>query len=589
MIQSKFIGLLTFSLLSFTMLHGQSNVVSKIAPSLVQKSVSKAEFEYILVLKSKATFGNDLDNKSKNEKAKHVYSSLVKHAERTQKPIIEFLNKNNISYQSFYITNAIKVTSSFEVLHQLAQRDDIEHVADNAPFKMLDYTVAEETTSQRAIEPEWGIKMIKADSVWQLGYKGKGVVIGGQDTGYDWDVSPIKQKYRGYTDSLHINHNYSWHDAIHKNSPNFADTLLNPCGYSTKEPCDDNNHGTHTMGTMVGEDAGNKIGVAPEATWIACRNMDRGWGQPSTYLECFEWLLAPYDLDGKNADPTKAPHVINNSWYCSDDEGCNTSNYKIMNDVVKNLKKAGIVVVASAGNSGPSCSTIDGPPAFFEETFSVGATGRDDLIASFSSRGVVKVDSSMRIKPNVSAPGVGVRSVIRNGAFASFNGTSMAGPHVAGVVALMISANPLLAGRVDVIEDIIESSAVPKFSTQSCNLDGNLRPNPVYGFGRIDALQAIIKAKTFLSPVATITTSASLVVFPNPTQNEVTFQFLDGEKYIDEIVIFDNTGRNLLSAKYTLTTNIEKLTLSHLNDGIYFYKLLSGNQCLSGKFLILKQ
>lgn len=153
-------------------------------------------------------------------------------------------------------------------------------------------------------------------------------------------------------------------------------------------PCDDDKHGTHTMGTMVGEDDENSIGVAPEAKWIACRNMDRGWGQPSTYMECFEWFLAPYDLEGENADPDKAPHVINNSWFCSVEEGCNPSNFILMEEIVKNLKASGVVVVVSAGNSGGSgCGSVTGPPAFSNHLFQLEPVIRVILLQDSAAAG----------------------------------------------------------------------------------------------------------------------------------------------------------------------------------------------------------
>jgi serine protease AprX len=434
-------------------------------------------------------------------------------------------------------------------------------------------------------EPEWGIKTIKADSVWLLGYRGKGVVVGGQDTGYDWDVSPLKKQYRGYKDSLNVSHSYHWHDAIKKNNPKFPDSLLNPCGYSTKEPCDDNNHGTHTMGTMVGEDDNNKIGVSPESKWIACRNMDRGWGQPSTYIECFEWLLAPYDQNGKNADPARSPHVINNSWYCSTEEGCNPSNFKMMEEVVKNLKASGIVVVVSAGNSGSACGTVTGPPGFFEPSFSVGATDRNDLIAGFSSRGPVVIDSSFRIKPNVSAPGVGVRSVIRNGGFASFNGTSMAGPHVAGVVALMISANPSLAGKVNIIEDIIESTAVRRTSDQICNqIPGSQIPNPVYGYGRIDALAAVKKSLSLISSVIHTDDNNPLKILPNPAHQEI-FISSENQIFLDEIHIFDIQGRLIERKIFSHPETLIKHNIEDYQSGFYVVRVLSAGKSYTAKFI----
>ena len=126
------------------------------------------------------------------------------------------------------------------------------------------------------------------------------------------------------------------------------------------------------MGTMVGDDGlGNQIGVAPDARWIACRNMERGYGSPATYIECFEFFLAPTDVNGNNPNPALAPHVINNSWGCPPMEGCNPDNFGTIDKVVKALKTAGIVVVASAGNSGSKCSKVDEPAAIFAAVFSV--------------------------------------------------------------------------------------------------------------------------------------------------------------------------------------------------------------------------
>jgi subtilisin family serine protease len=222
--------------------------------------------------------------------------------------------------------------------------------------------------------------------------------------------------------------------------------------------------------------------------------MDEGDGTLSTYLECFEWFLAPYPVDSTAAygDPSKAPHVINNSWGCPPSEGCNSSNFSIMEQAVNTLKAAGIVVVVSAGNSGSGCGTVSSPPAIFENSFSVGATNSSDVIAGFSSRGPVTVDGSQRIKPNVSAPGVSVRSCVPGTSYASYSGTSMAGPHVAGAVALLLDARPDLDGDVEKIETILELTATKKYTTQNCSsVSGSVTPNNTYGHGRIDILAAV--------------------------------------------------------------------------------------------------
>jgi hypothetical protein len=193
-----------------------------------------------------------------------------------------------------------------------------------------------------------------------------------------------------------------------------------------------------------------------------------------------------------------APHVINNSWSCPSSEGCNSGNYSTMETVVNNVRAAGIVVVVSAGNSGPNCSTVNAPPAIYTGSFVVGATNSSDVIASFSSRGPVTVYGNHR-KPDVVAPGVGVASCVGvdnnpgTYSYASWNGTSMAGPHVAGAVALLISAKPALAGQVDEIESLLEGTALDLFpSAPFCGNDNSgSTPNNVYGYGRINILAAV--------------------------------------------------------------------------------------------------
>ena len=152
------------------------------------------------------------------------------------------------------------------------------------------------------------------------GYTGQGAVIAGQDTGYQWDHPALKDQYRGWNGSA-ADHNYNWHDAIHATGSS--------CGADSPCPCDDNDHGTHTMGTMVGDDGGaNQIGMAPGARWIGCRNMNAGVGTPTTYIECFEWFIAPTDLAGQNPNPAMAPDVINNSWGCPESEGCSAGQFR---------------------------------------------------------------------------------------------------------------------------------------------------------------------------------------------------------------------------------------------------------------------
>lgn len=479
-----------FFLLLLTVLHGQ--IVDKIDIKLLDANPVSVQ-AVVIVMKEQADISYVKNIKGKDAKATYVYNALIQKANETQTELIQYLKANGIHHRSFYIVNMISATTDLATIRKIAARDDVREVIQDGNFKMLDMPETDRSqTSKSTRVPIWNINQIGAPTVWAMGYTGQNVVIGGQDTGYAWDITPIKSKYRGWNGST-ADHNYNWHDAIHMDNPMSPGT--NSCGFDSPIPCDDHNHGTHTMGTMVGglDNNSQEIGVAPGAKWIGCRNMENGYGTLTTYVECFEWFLAPYPVSGGAGDPTKMPHVINNSWGCPTEEGCNTSNFTTMETALNNLRNAGCVIVVSAGNSGPNCNTVKDPAAIFSGSFSVGATNSSNGIANFSSRGAVSVDGSYRLKPNVCGPGVDIRSCLKNGAFTNWNGTSMAGPHVAGVVALLISANPELAGEVDKIEDIIEQTALNiTSSTQSCDgTPGTSIPNNTYGYGRIDALAAI--------------------------------------------------------------------------------------------------
>ncbi|MEM9820716.1 MAG: S8 family serine peptidase, partial [Bacteroidota bacterium] len=402
---------------------------TKMDHQLIAKLQSGMEVEVLLILTQQADLSKSQQLKTKAAKGNFVFHQLKQAAKSSQTEILRFLRSQGASAQSFYVVNSIRTKGNLGLLQSLAEREDIAQIIENSAFR-LEAPVIENGASIR--EVEWGIEMINADDVWAMGYTGQDVVVGGQDTGYDWEHPALKGKYRGW-DGNTADHNYNWHDAIHSINPLHGDSIIdpsnNPCGLDSPFPCDDSSHGTHTMGTMVGSDGDNEVGVAPDAKWVACRNMERGWGSPASYIECFEWLMAPTDLNNENADPSKAPHVFANSWSCPEIEGCNASNWSVMETVVNNVKASGVVVVVSAGNSGgQGCGTVSTPAAMFENSFTIGSTRSNDRISGFSSRGPVIVDGSNRLKPNVSAPGSQVRSTTPGNNYATFSGTSMAGP-----------------------------------------------------------------------------------------------------------------------------------------------------------------
>ncbi|HWZ85233.1 MAG TPA: S8 family serine peptidase [Thermoanaerobaculia bacterium] len=481
---------LCFALSAAAAITAAQDLGRKVDPWVLD-TASRGETEFLVMLRDQADLRGARGLPTKTEKGAFVADALAAEAAQAQSPILALLESRGAAHRAYWVANLIWVRGGLRLVEELAARDDVFHVYANPTVRLdgpLDPRPAARPSSPDTIE--WNITKVHAPDVWALGYTGQGVVVAGEDTGYQWDHPAIKGKYRGWNGST-ADHNYNWHDAIHSGGGS--------CGADAPAPCDDFGHGTHTMGTMVGDDGGaNQIGMAPDAQWIGCRNMNVGAGTPETYAECFQWFIAPTNLAGQNPDPSKAPHVINNSWGCPPDEGC--TDVTVLQAVVESVRAAGIEVVVSAGNDGSSCGTVDTPAAIYAASFSVGATDNSDTIADFSSRGPVTVDGSNRLKPNVSAPGVGVRSCVPGNGYESLSGTSMAGPHVAGLVALLLSADAGIVGDPDSIEPIITATAVPRTTTQSCGgVPGSAIPNNTYGWGRVDALAAVLAASADLS------------------------------------------------------------------------------------------
>ena len=485
---------------------GTQSWQSKVDASVLSKA-STGKTQFLIYMEKQADLSGAEALTTKAEKGEYVFRQLTAAANESQPAVRQTLQSFGTEFRSFWVTNAIWAKGDLAVLQAIALRPEVAYVFESGggslslPAQDISETqLSGETANSAAADlaPEPGLLKVNADDVWALGVMGQGVVVAGSDTGVSWQHDALKKQYRGWNEATQTaNHSYNWHDAIH--NPN------TPCGPDTLEPCDDDEilgggHGTHTVGTMVGDDGGNnRIGMAPEAQWIACRNMNNGVGAIPTYLECMQWFLAPTDINGQNPDPAKAPHVINNSWGCV--EGCPPP---ALQDTLRASRSAGIFYAVSAGNDGGEgpifvCNTIYHPLARYPEAFTVGATNyTTDAIAPFSSRGSVLGDLTAPtglIKPNITAPGVSIRSALRDGSYGSLSGTSMAGPHVAGLVALLISANPKLEGLINRLEDIIEQTAVRKTTTEGCGLDSPAAvPNNTFGWGRIDALAAVLEA-----------------------------------------------------------------------------------------------
>jgi serine protease AprX len=457
----------------------------KIAPWVREHTAKGQEAEFFVVLADQADLGQAATFQTKAEKGRYVYNTLLNKSQTTQGPILQWLRARGLESRSFYIVNAILVKGTREVADALATRPDVARVEGN-PLIHNNLPQPEPATEgprdlQRPGTVEPGINYTHAPLVWAEGFTGQTIVLASADTGVRWTHNALKPHYRGW-DGMNADHDYNWHDSIHN-------SVGNPCGNDSPFPCDDLGHGTHTTGTMVGDDGmGNQIGMAPGAKWIGCRNMDANTGSPARYIECMQWFLAPTRIGGGDPDPTKAPDITNNSWECPPSEGCSANTLQAAVDA---QAAAGIMMVSAAQNSGPNCSTVQNPPGIYASTYTAGAlTTGTDTIASFSSRGPVVADGSNRIKPDITAPGTGTRSSYNtsDSAYANLSGTSMATPHTSGAMALLWSAVPSLRHQITISREALNNAAVHINSTL-CGDAGP--PNNVYGWGRVDIKAAV--------------------------------------------------------------------------------------------------
>ncbi len=416
-----------------------------------------------------------LDQKAR---ASAVYAELTTLAEDSQSDLRATLDGLGIGYRPYYLVNALEVDGGGILRLYLLTRPDVAEVLMSQHLRPVFREGAVAQGNEPApTGPEWNLTQIGVDRVWsELGVTGAGIVVGQSDSGVDGDHPAIAAQYRGSDDG----DNYNWLDPWE----------------GTASPTDHGGHGTHTLGTILGTGG---IGVAPDAEWFACRNLARNLGNPALYLECMEFMLAPYPADGnslRDGNPALGAHVINNSWGCPPIEGCDPSS---LGPAVAALRTAGIFVVASAGNDGPRCSTVVDPIAIYDGAFSVAAIDSFGELADFSSRGPVPADGLS--KPDIAAPGVAVLSSMPGGTYTSNSGTSMAGPHIVGVVALMWSANPALIGDIDTTERLIRETAAPytgQLTAPNCDLAAH--PEWAVGAGVVDAFAAVQAAQRLGAP-----------------------------------------------------------------------------------------
>src|SRR5499425_984377 len=453
---------------------------------------------FFVVLSEQADLRQAAAIKDWKDRGETVVNSLRETADRTQPPLLNFLARFNAEVTPFWIVNTIRVTTSDEqLIHRLAALPNVALIKADKIWQLPEPAQgAEEPTIQSV---EWGVSRVHAPDVWsQYNATGQGIVVASIDSGAQYNHPALVMQYRGRNPDGSFDHHYNWYDPARV------------CGNLSLAPCDNNGHGTHTMGTAVGGDGGsNQIGVAPGARWITAKGCENNTCTSSSLLSSGQWMLAPTDLNGQNPRPDLRPNIVNNSW------GGDSGSDPFYRATVQAWVNAGIFPTFAIGNSGSSCSTA-AAPGTYPESFGAGATDIFDNIAGFSARGPANGFGGI-VKPDVSAPGVSVRSSVPTNNYASFSGTSMATPHVSGVVALLWSANPALVGNIAATVDLLQRNADFRSDTQWGSAGP---PNNVYGWGIINALTAVQDSPpTRTLTVASATPSSGVSIAVNPNDN----------------------------------------------------------------------
>jgi subtilisin family serine protease len=439
---------------------------NKIETSLASTLSAKGATDFYVEFAERADLSGAAAIKDWNQRGEAVVTALQKTANESQAEVRRQLDAANATHQSFWIANSILVRDGTQAMAEsFASQGNVTVVRAPRTYALPEPTAG--TAEQTIDAVEWGIAAINADDVWaDFGVRGEGIVVANIDTGVDFDHPALVNQYRGNLGGGTFDHNYNWVDPS------------SVCGSPSQAPCDNNNHGTHTMGTMVGDDGGtNQIGVAPGARWIAAKGCESNSCSDAALLGSAQWIVAPTDLAGQNPRADLRPHIVNNSW-----GGGGGDTWYLAS--VNAWRAAGIFPAFSNGNSGPSCNT-SGSPGDYAESYSSGAFDINGNIASFSSRGSSSLGGT---KPNLASPGVNVRSSINGGGYGAFNGTSMASPHTAGAVALMWSSAAALVGDVVQTSNLLDDGAV---DTPDAQCGGTDDDNNVFGEGKLNAHESV--------------------------------------------------------------------------------------------------
>jgi hypothetical protein len=395
-------------------------------------------------------------------RGEYVYSTLQQVAAESQASVLDYAQKQGLDYRSFLTTNSVFVRGgNLDTAEALAALPGVAFLRLERILEIPEPIDGEGREAAPEATITWGILDTQADQVWGLGVRGGGIKVANIDTGVQWDHPALVNQFACPGDPANPD---CWEDPSN----------ICPGGSA----CDNHGHGTHTMGTMVAlDDPGFPYigGMAPDATWIACKGCESGSCSDFALNACADWIVAP---DG---DPANRPHVVNNSWGGG---GCDAWYLS----KVQSWRAAGIFPAFSSGNSS-GCGSV-GSPGDYQESFS--STGHTVSRSHVYSQGPSCFGHDPYTKPNITAPSYDVYSTLPTDTWGSVNGTSMGSPHSAGAVALVWSACPDLIGQLNATFEILQDNADPPDPpAPGCGVPPDGEGTYEDGYGYLNALAAV--------------------------------------------------------------------------------------------------